>query len=215
MDEGRITKGSSGKSKGKKGLVVIALVAIVVLVVSMAILSGSINTVGSKNDDKLITKANEDLVINLSDLPAGWKTDISYRLDPDRAGPNITEVGVVRYNHTLSMTPSMVEFVTVIIHRINSTDSAKAMFNELKSYSEDGVLNYQGVDIFFVGNESIGDEAFLFSGNWTGSHAAIKFITFRENNVIVILVYEATEKMNLTNAAAIDLAIKQDAKLLS
>ncbi len=65
------------------------------------------------------------------------------------------------------------------------------------------------------GTVSVGDEGVLCSGNWTGSHAAIKTLVFRENNVIVLMVYEATENMNLSDEAVIELATKQDAKLLS
>jgi hypothetical protein len=197
-----------GKS-GRKNILIVAVVAIVaIVIVAAAVFSG---TGGSSNSDKVITKSNAEVVIVPSDLPDGWTTDIPYRLDPYNSAPNVTELGVARYTHNISVDPRKVEVVTLQIGRLNTTEQAKELY---AVYRAEANHTWQSVELETIGNVSVGDEAILCSGNWTGSHGAIKTVVFRENNVIVILVYEATENVGLTNQAAIDMAKLQDQKIL-
>lgn len=213
MDEGRITKGDAGKKKRTRLLTVGSVAAVVVLIVMVGVLSGAVNIAGTASEDKIITKSNESLILGLNELPPGWIVNVSYRPDPERGGQNITEVGAARYNNTSSLAPFRAEFITIIIYRMNSTEAAKDLLTQWPA--DRTVVNYMGEDIVIVGNESIGDESTLYIGNWTYSHAAIKFLVFRENNIIINLVYEATENLNLSNEVVIELGNKQDAKLLS
>ncbi len=212
MDEGQIIKGNGGKGKGKTIITIVAVVAVIVVVIVAVLLSGLTNIAGSKDGNRLITKANEDLVMDLSDLPSGWVVNISYKQNPDVHEDNVS-AGIARYNHTVSTDPLMVEIVTIQIYRVNTTEEAIEVFAQ--NFAEVGWKMWQAVPLATVGNVSVGDEAVLCSGNWTGSHAAIKTLIFRENNVIVLLVYEATENMNLSNNAVIEMGALQDAKLLA
>jgi hypothetical protein len=209
MAEGQAPDATRGKD-GRKNMMVIAAVAVTAIVVVAAILLSGAG--GSKDFDKVITRSNAEVVLDLSDLSESWSVDIPYRPDPDAAAPNITDVGVARYMHNISADPLKVEIVTLMLYHLNTTELAKELFAE---YMAQGVHSWQSIDLETVGNVSVGDEAVLCSGNWTGSHGAIKTLVFRENNIIVLLVYEATENVGLSNEAAIEMAQKQDTKILA
>lgn len=211
MDEGQPTDKGSDKV-GKKPVVILAAVAIVAVIMVAAVMSGALNTAGSEDEDRLITKANAELVLSLDDLPAGWSSP-GYSSYSYTGTENITESGAIRFNNTAASYPDQVEVVTLTIIRFDSIEDATFAFNE--TYGESGADHWQGVDLQTVGRVDVGDVAVLCSGNWTWSHAAIKTIVLRENNVITWIVYEAAEGVGLSDETLIALAEKQAAKLLS